>query len=225
MAVDQEQTPEAGMSDNANTPDTGTGTQEQPTSENWEQRYKDAQAWGTRNAQRAAELEAETALVARLRSEDPNEQREALRALGYEVPDDDTQYSDPNEQLARELAELKAWRDEFTGQQQQEQYVAQIEASVEQQLDQLGNLSDPQKDWIVSRAIALPPTQEGLPDIPAAHAEFQALINAEKQAWAGTKPRSAFTTAAGQQASQVPDLDKHEKRVDYMLSRLQAEAQ
>jgi vacuolar-type H+-ATPase subunit I/STV1 len=221
-----EQAPIEGTPEPANTPDQGTGTQEQS---NWQERYEHLQPEFTRATQDRdryrQEAEQTRQLVAALQAEDPQVRQQAAEALGLQLidePEDDTQ-SDPNEQLARELAELKQWRDEFTGSQQQEQYVAQIEQSVEQQLDQLGDLSEPQKDWIVSRAIALPPTQDGLPDIQAAHTEFQALINAEKQSWAKSKPRSAFTSAAGQEATQVPDLDKHENRVDYMLSRLQAD--
>ena len=226
MADDQ--VPTEGTPEPANTPDQGTGTQEQST--NWQERYEHLQPEFTRATQDRdryrIEAEQTRQLVGALQDDDPQVRQQAAEALGLQLveeADDDTQFADPNEQLARELAELKQWRDEFTGSQQQEQYVAQIEQSVEHQLDQLGGLTEAQKDWIVSRAIALPPTQDGLPDIPAAHAEFTALIDAEKQSWAKSKPRTAFTSAAGQEATQVPDLNNREQRVEYMLSRLQAE--
>lgn len=209
----------------ANTPESGTGTQEQTT--NWQERYDHLRPEFTRATQDRdryrQEAEEYKQLVAALQDEDPAARLAAAERLGLQLIDEDDTQSDPQEQLARELAELKQWRDEFTGAQQQEQYVATIEQSVEQQLEQIGGLTDKQKDWIVSRAIALPPTQEGLPDIQAAHAEFSELINTEKQSWAKTKPRSAFTSATGKEGTQVPDLNDRQQRVDWMLSKLQAD--
>ena len=225
-----EQAPTEGTPEHAaNTPDQGTGTEGQDT--DWQERYTNLQPEFTRATQDRdryrQEVEEYKQLAAALQGEDPEARRQAAERLGLQLIDepDDTQFADPNEQLARELAELKQWRDEFTGSQQQEQYVANIEASVEQQLEQIGGLTDKQKDWIVSRAIALPPTQEGLPDIQAAHSEFSELINAEKQSWAKTKPRSAFTTAAGKEGTQVPDLNDRQQRVDWMTSLHQANQQ
>ena len=227
MDPEQQQAPAGDTPEPADTPETGTGTEGQ---DNWQQRYEHLRPEFTRATQDRdryrQEAEQTRQLVAALQDEDPTVRQQAAEALGVQlVEEDDTQYQDPNEQLARKLAELEQWRDEFTGTQQQQEQVAAIEASVEQQLERIGGLSDPQKDWIVSRAIALPPTQDGLPDIQAAHTEFQALINAEKQAWAKTKPRSAFTSAGGQEATQVPNLANREERQAWMLSRYQAEQQ
>lgn len=199
------------------------GGQQQTQEIDWQKRATDHQAAYTQSQQELAryrqELEERNQLIAAAQSGD----REAVERLGFQLyaEEEDGQYTDPNEQLARELAELKQWRDEFTGAQQQEQQVARIEASVEQQLDKIGGLDEEDKDWIVSRAIALPPTSDGLPDIKAAYDQLVARDQKRLQSWAKTKPRSAFTSAGGQEGTQVPDLSNREQRQQWMLSELQ----
>lgn len=234
-----EQAPLEGTPEPANTPESGTGTQEQQKapSENWEERYKEAQAWGTRNAQRAAELEQQAQLVADLQSEDPVVQRQALEALGYTVPDDnetDTQpaYAELDPQTRARLDQFEA----FHTQQQEQADYQQYRSIVDPQLEQMG-VPKGLHDVLAEAALGIAPIQTPQGPQPNLKAAYEQLLEAwapafaelpqvqdkVKQSWAKSKPRAAFTSASGKEASQVPDLDKHENRVQYMLEKLQAE--
>jgi hypothetical protein len=76
------------------------------------------------------------------------------------------------------------------------------------------------RDWLVSRAVALPPTQHGTLDIETAYKQFGDLMDAQKKSWADTKRTHAFSPGGGE-GTQAPDLSTHAGRVQHMLTRLQ----
>ena len=91
---------------------------------------------------------------------------------------------------------------------------------VDERLDQLGLDKDDQ-DWVLAYAInALPITDEGLPDIDQAHQVFAERETARQRAWAQGK-RAPHIAPHGQAATEVPDLDDRQQRVDWMTRRLQ----
>ena len=204
----------------ADTPE-GTGTQDQTQQQNWEERYKEAQAWGTRVAQEKAQLEQQAQLAQALQSDDPDIRRQAFEALGLELADetDDTQYADPSEALAAEVAALKQQFEAQNQQAQQAQQIAQIEAHVEQQLAGLDGLDDSDREWIVNTAVAMPPTPEGMPDIQAAHEKFVAWETARQKKWAATKRTSHRVSPTGEAGVQAPNLDDRDARQQWMAQR------
>lgn len=209
----------AGVSD---TPDEGTAIDQQTEQQNWEARYKEAQAWGTRVAQEKAQLEQQAQLVNDLQSEDYETRNRALQALGLELePEPEPQYDDPSDALAARLERLEQQLSVREQQAAQEQQIAQIEAHVEAQLNTLDGLDDSVKQWIVDRAVAMPPTAERMPDIAGAYAQWQELENALKQNWANTK-RAPRISQAGQAGTQALPLEAdHNARVQEALQRLQ----
>lgn len=223
------------------TPPEGTGTQDPAPSQNWEERYKEAQAWGTRNAQRAAELEAEAKLVQALRSEDPAEYTQALRDLGFNVPDPEFEPEgglDP--EIAAKLAkvdELEQWRNSLTEQEQQQANYASYREMVNPQLSQMG-VPEGLHDVVAEAALNLPgiETPQGQkPDLDTAWEQLKEILllgnqvpevqSAMKKSWASTKPRAALTSPGGSEGTNVPDLTNRESRQQWMLARLQADRQ
>lgn len=224
----------------APTPPEGTGTQ--APSENWEDRYKDAQAWGTRLAQERAELEAEAQIARALRSDDPQQQRQALEALGYQVPDEpeDTPPNGLDPQIAAKLAkvdELEQWRNSTVEEQTREQNYAQYRAMTDPQLEGMG-VPDGLRDMVAEVALDLPPLQTPQgprPDLAAAMQQVEAMAEhfaalpavqtAVKKSWKNTKPSAAFTSPGGAEGTQVPDLTDREARQQYQLARFQSDRQ
>lgn len=197
-------------------PDTGTHGAPQSPEVNFEQRYNDLRSQFDRTTPLAKNWE-------RLQN-DPDFQSQVLQELGYEIdggdPDPNPQeFLDPSDQrvaqLEAELAEMRAWR----GQQDQQAQLEALEAHVEGQLSQIPGLEDSDKDWIVARAVALPPAEDGTPDIGTAYEEFQALEQAMQKRWVQSK-RTSHVSAVGQPGTQTPNLDDDQQRVAYMAERL-----
>jgi hypothetical protein len=68
-----------------------------------------------------------------------------------------------------------------------------------------------------------PPTPDGMPDIRAAHSEFEALMTAQKKQWANTK-RTQHISPVGQAGTQTPDLHSmtRDERHSWMAERYRA---
>jgi hypothetical protein len=185
--------------------------------QNWEDRYKEAQAWGTRAAQEAAQYRQ---VIEGLYSEDPAVRQAAAETLGLEIQQE--QQQDGQQYLTRE--EWEAYQAEQQAALQQDEVVTYVEQYTQGQLDSLQGFNDAQKAWILRAAVSLPPVEspEGVPvpDIASAVKDFEAFIGSEKQAWAQTK-RAPRPPAAGSSATEAPNLDDREQRRDWMLRRLE----
>lgn len=193
----------------------------------WAKRYSDLQPEYTRTTQELSQFrQREEAYKALLYSDDPDTRQQAAQALGIELADDevdDTQFDDPTEALRRELEQLKQTvSGDLTARQQQEQ-IASLEAAAESAMDTLKVPADESvRDWLVSRAVALPATPNGTLDIEGAYREFGALMDAQKKTWADTKRTHAFSPGGGE-GTQAPDLSTHSGRVQHMLTKLQSD--
>lgn len=218
----------AGQAPEAETPDAGQpGTDQQPQGDPYEKRYNDLQPAFTRATQEAAELRQREAFYRDLvTSTDPDTRRQAAEALGFELEaeDDDTQYGDdPVAALQAQLAEL---REQYTGdrqQSQQQQQIAHLEQVTEQALDDLKVPDeDGVRDWIVSRAVALPPNEHGFPDVKTAYEEFNNMMLGRQKSWAKTK-RAPHIAASGVEGNQAPKLHEmpRDQRDEYLARRLQ----
>jgi hypothetical protein len=170
-----------------------------------------------RAAQEAAELKR---IVDGARQGDP----QAIEALGLALAEQDetTDSDDAPQYLTRD--EWQQYHAQQEAERQQAERVSEIETAVEKQLDDLkvGD-DDSLRDWLVSRAIALPPTADGMPDVQAAYQQFESLMNAQKKQWATSK-RTHHVSPVGQEGTQVPDTSTHEGRVAIAMSRLGLES-
>lgn len=218
-------------------PAEGSGTDGGAT-HNWEERYKEAQVWGTRNAQRAAELEQEAQITRALRSDNAQERQQALEALGLSFVDDgdgDDQLYETDPRMRAELEELKAWREQTTSQQQSEANYAAFRQVADPEMQRIG-VPDGLYDVIAEAALGLPPvhTPQGQrPDIQGAWTQFEqmaeqfaaipAVQTAVKKAWANTKPTAAFTQPGGRDGQGVPAFKTGEERREFMLTRFRAD--
>jgi hypothetical protein len=206
----EQQAPQGGDTpDNAPTPEVEAS---QPETVNWEERYKHLQSDHTRAAQEAAELKR---IVDGARQGDP----QAIEALGLALAEQDetTDSDDAPQYLTRD--EWQQYHAQQEAERQQAERVSEIETAVEKQLDDLKVADDSLRDWLVSRAIALPPTADGMPDVQAAYQQFESLMNAQKKQWATSK-RTHHVSPVGQEGTQVPDTSTHEGRVAIAMSRL-----
>jgi hypothetical protein len=237
-----EQTPAAEEPQPVDTSVEETGTQDTAAQVNWEERYKEAQSWGTRLAQERAELEQEAQLARALKSEDPAEYTEALRALGFNVPDDDedTQTAGLDPEVAAKLAkvdEIDQWRQQLTAEQEREVNEQQYRQLVDPQLQEM-KVPEGLWDVVAEAALNLPALQTPQgpqPDLAAAMQQVEAMAehfaalpsvqSAVKKSWANTKPRTALTSAGGTAGTQVPDLDNRQERLDWMAQQLLANEQ
>src|SRR5262245_3698151 len=210
------------------------GTQEQPQDTDWQKRYSDLQPEYTRATQEAADLRTwqQWAQVA-FTSEDADTRRQALEALGYELPEDEeefepAEYEDPFDAIN---ARQQAIEDRFAQQDQQaqaDQEDALIRAITDERLAQLDGLDKDDQNWVLAYAInALPALREPgvpvpLPDIQGAFDAFQARETERQKAWAKTK-RAPYVPPGGREATEVPDTSTHDGRVDAILRKMQGE--
>jgi hypothetical protein len=216
-----------------------TGAQEQADVD-WQKRYTDVQAEYTRSQQRNKEFEDQHRWYdLALTSEDEDTRRQAIEALGYELPDDDEQYEqyenveeldpaeyDPVSELHERQAALEQHIIEQDQEAQQESEAALIRAITDERLGQLEGLSEDDQDMVLAYALThLDPVQEPgvpvpLPDIQQAYDAFVARETERQKQWAKTK-RAPFVASGGQEATQVPDTSTHDGRVQAMLRNMQ----
>lgn len=216
-----------------------------------EDRYKEAQAWGTRLAQERAEFESDAQIARALRSSDPAERQRALEAVGLVFAEEPgapgPQVYDNDPAL---LARLEAI----------EQQTQASTAAQERQANQVAyrELTDPElttmgvpkglHDVVAEAALNLPPVQtpqgprpdlqgayeqlqglaEHFGEIPAVQERFAALPAVQtkvKQGWAKAKPTAATTTSNGQPGTAVVDPLDGEARRQRIRDRVEANRQ
>jgi len=203
---------------------------EQPEAEapqpeaDFRKRYEDLRPEFDRKSQALSQYEQ---LVEGLQSDDPDTRASAAQALGLEFvdpdevedPDDDVDPSDRRlTALEQRIAEREQREAETAQQAEEAVLIEQAEQSIERELDAIGGLDADQREWIVNQSLLLAPTEQGFPDIPAAHVKYQAFISAEKKRWAQSK-QGAVVSPVGTSATQAPDLDDPEQRVAWMTQR------
>lgn len=196
----------------------------------YEKRYNDLRSWTdrataerTQVAQENAELRRQQELYDLLIStDDTDTRRQVAERLGYQLDEEQAppqfEEGDPHGYGSR-LAQLEAAQE----MRQQEALNAQQEALMRQTVDeQIANLGVSEQDgnWILAYAVnALPPTNEGLPDLEQAHRLFVEREDARQKDWAKTK-QAPHISPNGQAATEVPNLDNRQERWEYMTRRL-----
>lgn len=168
---------------------------------------------------RQTEFQQTQALLNDLQSDDPATQRAAAQSLGLDFVDEETgpeeveedprlaQLIQRQEELERKLAEKD--------QREQEALIAQ---TVDQRLDALG-LDKDDGDWVLARAVALPPAEDGLPDLQAAYEQWQAKEKAIIERYRGGKRTTV--TPKGRAGNDQKDLLSmtDEERINYIMEQ------
>lgn len=160
---------------------------------------------------------------------------------GYELEaEQEPEYDDPYEKTAAELAELRAWKESFVEQQAIQEQAAIAKQYSENKMTEFGipdstdrnlpederELAGMQRDWIVTRAMALPAIQDQqgnlVPDIDTAYKEFRRMVPEAPQA----RPEAPFTPQGGQENTGVPawsdnPIERRAQREALMLQALE----
>jgi hypothetical protein len=219
-------------------PTEAPGTQDQPQEPDYRQRYENLQPEYTRTTQELADIKRQNEWYQLLvTSTDPDTQRQAAEALGFDLPDEEpeevesAEYEDPYADLRQELDELKAWKEQNTTQEREAAAFEYLNGHIAQEVSRVGldQLNDKARDWVVSRALALPgiPAPPGaphdeLPNIEAAYQEWQDLVTEEQRNWAKVKRGAPYVPPGGQPANEVPDTGTgHDARMNRALRFLQ----
>lgn len=215
-----EQNPQAPETDTPapNAPDTATEAVTEAPAIDYEKRYSDLRPEYDRANQELAQYRS---LYTDLQSDDQDTRLQAAQALGLEfVTDDQDQQEplDPLEELRAELAQLKNGLSERDQQTAQDRQLAEMEQNVNTQLDAIPGLDETDRDWVLYRALNMPVTSDGLPDITGAHEALVARDEAARSRWADTKSAPSVP-AVGQQATHAPDLADEATRQAWMLER------
>lgn len=220
----------------------GTGTVDQQVAQgNWEDRYKEAQAWGTKSAQEAAELRQYKQLVDDFNSGDAEAQKRAAAALGIELEEEEELVTGLGAEDAlspedRQL--LDTVRQERTthqrSQAEQQEYAGYRDA-VDPDMAAMGvpeGIRDAVADYARERlpGVPCPPSAQyptGLkPDLDGAVQAIEAFVlsaadmpSVQKQMldkYRATK-RVSHTASTGRAGTQVPKLGDHSKRLAYAM--------
>jgi hypothetical protein len=216
-------------------PEGASGTAEQQTQAeiDWAKRYADLQPEYTRASQENASLRQRQELYDLLiTSEDPDTRRQVAERLGYQLEEEQQQSGQPFEEAEpwevydQRIAHLEQQQVEREQQEADVQRAREVRGVLDQRLEQLPGLDREDQDWVLAYAInALPVAEDGYPDIGQAFEVFTERENARQRRWAQTKRGAPSVPSNGQAATEVPDLDKREDRVDWMVRRLQEQEQ
>lgn len=209
----------------------GTAEHAAQATENWEQRYQNLQPEYTRATQENAALRQRQELYDLLiTSDDPDTRREVAQRLGYQLDEEEQPgpetFEEPWEVYDQRLAQLERQQAEREQQEADAQRAREVREVLDQRLDQLPGLDREDQDWVLAYAInALPVAEDGYPDIGKAFEVFTERENARQRRWASTKRGAPRIPPNGQAATEVPNLDNRQDRVDWMVRRLQESEQ
>jgi hypothetical protein len=175
-----------------------------------------------------------------LTHDDPEVRAQAAEALGYQFGDEEQQQrqgqedpEDPFEPIdnrLRTLEEREAQRESLQVENEQAQAVREVLDTRLEELMPGSTHPDPDlakaikydQDAVLAYAInALPPTQDGMPDLDTAFQLYSERNDARLADWARSKRAPSFHPS-GQSTTEVPNLDNDQERQDYMVRRLMA---
>lgn len=222
-----------------NTPDTGIvgADSDSQDSPDWEARYKEAQAWGTRSAQQAAESQR---IIEGLASDDPQVRAWAAAQAGLEFIDDDNTPSDPQHDGPDRFDVLQQQMQQLLGQQQEqaelEQYQRQQQAYREwagQEMQQLG-VPEQLQGLVAEVAQSMEPVWTPQGQIPDVGGAWQMMV--ELMTYGAELPEvrqkvlsgyeqskhAPSVLSSGQAGVQVPDMSDRNARQAKMVADMQA---
>jgi hypothetical protein len=187
----------------------------------WEDRYGNLQPEYTRTTQELREMQERQELYdLMVTSDDPDTQRQAAEALGYEFPEEEPQeWDDPLEPLNERLGRIEESLSDRQEREQNAENAVYVRQVFDEKLDEMG-IDKEDQDWVLAYAInALPMTEDGWPDFDQAYEAFVARENARQKKWSQTK-RAPHISPTGQPGTEVPDLDDPQQRRDFIVRRM-----
>lgn len=184
----------------------------------WQKRYNDLRPQFDRTNQQLAQLN------------DEEYQRQLMAQWGYEVeePAPEQGWADPNEELAKQVAELNEWK---TQQTQAEQANAQFQkdaehigAALQKFQEDIGRELDSEEVRLFGDAAFARRRDDGLPDIDSVLEATKAMRQREQQQWeeARKRPRAPKIASGGQEGTSAPNLNDREQRRAFMAEQLAA---
>lgn len=189
------------------------GTPEQTQEQiDWQKRYEDLRPQYDRTMTEAQEARKYREAAEALQSDDDDARRRAAEFLGLEIeePEPDL-YADPNDEVRRELAELKDQWGQFTQQQQTEQQkqrdVQTVAEGLAEAQDKLGRELLPEEITLLGDAAFYNRNSQGLPDIQAVTEAWLKIREADQKSWANTK-KAPHVATGGQAGTQTPNFDE-----------------
>lgn len=240
-----EQDAAATVQPTADSPENGTGTQDESINyqeryQELEKRFQDTQSWAHRSSEEAAALREKAQLIDDWNSGDPDAQKRAAEALGIllqEEEGEDLEAAGEAGLSPEDRKLLEEFRQERTHQQQTQAEQRQYDAYRSDVDPQLERMSVPKElhDAVAEAALTLPgiQTPQGLkPDLEGAIKQIEQFVM-RAAAMPGVQPklfeqlrqskRAPHVSSSGTAGTQVPDLDKRSDRVAHMVERLQAD--
>jgi hypothetical protein len=159
--------------------------------------------------------------------EDENALRTRLAERGWAVEDDeetidpdlsDFEDDDPNAEVRSKLSELEQWKQ----QQEQQAGLEAFNTDVNGFASEAGmELSDDERAWILQRTLQSGGNPEAAKKAFDAHVEY--VKNVERKAIENLRSskKAPHVSSVGKGATQVPDLDDPDQRVQWMTERFQ----
>ncbi len=182
-----------------------------------EDRYKEAQAWGTRAAQEAAEWRNIVTLA-------QQGDREALDFLGYAPADEDEDTDDEDYETEQDrLDRIEQQLAEQQEQAQQAEQGARLEEAANRFYEVEFNRLDPDNEWtqeyrqLVAAVGDEYLDDDGLPRLDEAHKVLQAHTESEFKKRVASK--RGPQAPSGASPTHTPDLDDPEQRREYLARR------
>lgn len=212
------------MSDEIQAPGADTPEPTLTDTTDWEKRYNDLQPEYTRKSQRLSQLESDpNALIEWVQQHHPD-----LLDSGDTEPDIEQEYDDTeDDEVRRELAELKQWREEQT----QAQTAAETRAEWDGWEAYVKDLASKDGVELTGRDIKAlkidSASNNGRPVTPdkaeqALKAHLDDLRAYEEQLIERSRTkrkRAPQVPGDGSTATQTPDLDTHQSRVAHMVQQ------
>jgi hypothetical protein len=191
----------------------------------WQKRYTDLQSEYTQTSQERAELRHQRELYDLLVStDDEDTRRRVAEQLGYQLDQEEPEPEfdeNPFAAYDKRIGQLESALTVREEREREDAYASEVRRVCDEQLETLG-IDKEDQDWVLAYAInALPVNDQGLPDIRQAHAVFAAREDARQRQWATTKRRAPRISPNGQPATEVPNLDNRNERVEWMTRRLE----
>lgn len=171
-------------------------------------------------------------------AQEAGDEKAILEALGYSIDSEDEDNQDftfdqndeeldPLAEIRQELEALKAERAQEQAQFTEQQQLARLETSVEEQFSTLSEaghqLSDQDKQALVALAVSnFPPGPDGAPQIHKAHEFLEGLFEHRQKAWIQSK--QAARPSSGEPGVQKFDIRDRDERIKRMAAIMEAQS-
>lgn len=154
---------------------------------------------------------------------DPATRKQLLAELaadqGYELPDDEE--ADPYDRIQARLDAAEAREQARDKREQETVFVQTLEAQVEKDFAELGDLTEKQQKLIVDAAVSRGLTDEGFLDVKGVYQDFLEAAQAPNKAYRKSK-QAPHVARAGVAGQAKVDLRDPEARSKHMLALVQA---